>query len=376
MEAFSLLKLWRSGGEGGGGGCLTSVVEQDSASTPTIVTSAVSPCSSDGEDGPYFDLEFMLPEDETDAEEDEITPRFQENDDTRTRKTEHGDENEDGCLSEEESKHENGRDQKFTVESSSILLNVSEETSYRFPVSLLKSATKIRVLLLKFKRSKTEKSDNNETTGRENVETPKFQENQGTKTSGKGFTVKFKVEEVKAPLISLFTRDNNSKEKQGKGLKNSEEDLDLIRVSDDKKLIQKYLKMVKPLYIRVSKRYVEKLKFSGQSSFSGSNGSGADSSPPCVAMEEEGPGADEAVDAAAAAERVKSRVTQVNGVVLQTGPKVVHKQLGKSRSASAAVAASPPVKMAAPDRRDDSLLQVQDGIQDAILHCKRSFQRL
>ncbi|XP_073021335.1 probable membrane-associated kinase regulator 2 [Primulina eburnea] len=373
MEAFSLLKYWRSGGDGGGGGCLTGVVEQDSASTPTIVTAAVSPCSSDGEDGPYFDLEFTLPEDETDAEEDETTPKFQENDDTRPPKTELGDETEDGSREEEESEHDNGGDQKFTVESSSILLNVSEETSYSFPVSLLKSATKIRVLLLKFKRSKTEKTENNEKTGREDVETLKFQGNQVTKTSGKFFTVKFKVEEVKGPLFSLFTRENNSKEKQGKGPKNSEENLDLSGVSDDKKLIQKYLKMVKPLYIRVSKRYVEKLKFSGQLSFSGSKGGTAASSPPCVPMEE-GPGAAEAVKAAA--ERMKSRVTQANGVLQQTGPKVEHKQLGKSRSASAAVAASPPVKVAAPDRRDDSLLQVQDGIQDAILHCKRSFQRL
>ncbi|XP_075485754.1 putative membrane-associated kinase regulator 2 [Primulina tabacum] len=374
MEAFSLLKYWRSGGDGGGGGCLTGVVEQDSASTPTIVTAAVSPCSSNGEDGPYFDLEFTLPEDETDAEEDETTPKFQENDDTRTPKTERGDETEDVSREEEESEHGNGGDQKFTVESSSILLNVSEETSYSFPVSLLKSATKIRVLLLKFKRSKTEKSENNEKTAREDVETLKFQENQGTKTSGKFFTVKFKVEEVKGPLLSLFIRENNSKEKQGKGPKNSEENLDLSGVSDDKKLIQKYLKMVKPLYVRVSKRYVEKLKFSGQLSFSGSKGGGTASSPPCVPMEEEGPAAAEAVNAPA--ERMKSRVTQPNGALLQTGPKVGHKQLGKSRSASAAVAASPQVKAAAPDRRDDSLLQVQDGIQDAILHCKRSFQRL
>ncbi|XP_073316214.1 probable membrane-associated kinase regulator 2 [Primulina huaijiensis] len=361
MEAHSLLKYWRSGGDGGGGGCPTRVVEQDSAPTPTIVTATMSPCSSDGEDGPYFDLEFTLPEDETDAEEDETTSKCSGNDYTIT---ENGDGTEDGSRAEEESEHENGVDPKFTVESSSILLNVSEETSYSFPVSLLKSATKIRVLLLKFKRSKSGKSENNETFGRENAESVKIQENHCTKTSGKFFTVKFKVEEVKAPLISLFTRDHNPKEKQGKGIKDNEENLDFSRVSDDKKLIQKYLKMVKPLYIRVSKRYVEKLKFSVQLSFSGSKSGSAASSPPCVAAMVEEPGAAEAVDA--------TRIAQVNGV--QTaGPKVMHKQLGKIRSASAT---SPPVKMAASDRRDDSLLQVQDGIQDAILHCKRSFQRL
>ncbi|KZV31528.1 putative membrane-associated kinase regulator 2 [Dorcoceras hygrometricum] len=382
MEAISLSKYWRSGG-GGGGGFPKSVVEQDSASTQTTFTTAVSPCSSDGEDGPYFDLEFSLPhEDETDAEEDDTTPKCHES----ARKTENGDETEDGSRAEEESENENGGDPKYTVESSSILLDVSEETSYSsFPVSLLKSATKIRVLLLKFKKSRTEKSENNETTGRENVDSLKFQENQGAKTSGKFFTVKFKVEEVKAPLISLFTRDNTSKVKHGKGPRNTDDDIDLSGVSDDKKLIQKYLKMVKPLYVRVSKRYVEKLKFSGQMSFSvGSKVGGAASSPPHVAMEEGVTGAAEAVDAGAAeavdagpaAKIVKtSPVTQVlNGA--QTGPKVMQKHLGKSRSALAAVASQPTVKMAVSDRRDDSLLQVQDGIQDAILHCKRSFQRL
>jgi hypothetical protein len=67
------------------------------------------------------------------------------------------------------------------------------------------------------------------------------------------------------------------------------------------------------------------------------------------------------------------------------GLKQVCKRLGKSRSASSAVAAAPsppsagtttPQQQAAaapPQRRDDSLLQVQDGIQSAIAHCKRSF---
>lgn len=49
--------------------------------------------------------------------------------------------------------------------------------------------------------------------------------------------------------------------------------------------------------------------------------------------------------------------------------KIVTRNLGKSRSASAAVEVNPPSIR----RRDDSLLEQNDGIQGAILHCKKSF---
>ncbi|KAL2529239.1 putative membrane-associated kinase regulator 5 [Forsythia ovata] len=50
--------------------------------------------------------------------------------------------------------------------------------------------------------------------------------------------------------------------------------------------------------------------------------------------------------------------------------KIVTKHLGKSRSASAAIGLSPsPIS-----RRDGSLMQqYEDGIQGAILHCKKSY---
>ncbi|XP_022958606.1 probable membrane-associated kinase regulator 5 [Cucurbita moschata] len=55
---------------------------------------------------------------------------------------------------------------------------------------------------------------------------------------------------------------------------------------------------------------------------------------------------------------------------LPAGIRLVCKHLGKSKSASATggLAVAPPL-----NRRDDSLLQQHDGIQSAILHCKRSF---
>ncbi|XP_056849830.1 membrane-associated kinase regulator 5-like isoform X2 [Raphanus sativus] len=59
----------------------------------------------------------------------------------------------------------------------------------------------------------------------------------------------------------------------------------------------------------------------------------------------------------AAREKQRSNVTRT-----------VRRQLGKSRSASAAVGAMSPGK-----RLDESLQVQQDGIQSAILHCKKSF---
>ncbi|XP_072956310.1 probable membrane-associated kinase regulator 2 [Typha angustifolia] len=61
-----------------------------------------------------------------------------------------------------------------------------------------------------------------------------------------------------------------------------------------------------------------------------------------------------------------------SAVSLPAGFRVVATRLRKSRSASSAVAAvrSPP-----PPRRDDSLIEQQDGIQSAIAHCKRSFNK-
>ncbi|KAK4435416.1 putative membrane-associated kinase regulator 2 [Sesamum alatum] len=413
MEAFSLLKYWRSSG-GAAGGATTGVFTADSnpnarASTKTIVASAASPYSSDGEDGPYFDLEFTLPEQESDAEE-EPSAETQETE-GKAEKTENEDETESGSDADEEiSEQENDDDEegelKFAVtsndgadenvtlspsdelffkgnlvsiEPSSILLNGSgSEENSKIPVFLLKSATKFRVLLLKLKKSKPanggvnlEKPDKNEASAQvPAAAAPSIgeRENQG-KVRGKLLAVKFKVEEV--PIVSLFTRDSSSKENPaGKGLKPGGQDSDTTVASDEKKLakevVQKYLKMVKPFYIRVSKRYVEKLKFSGHLSFPGGGSKGC-AAPPSTAGEKGVEGSGEA----APSNNVKTPLKQGTNN-LQAGLKVVRKRLGKSRSASAAVAASPPGKTTS-NRRDDSLLQVQDGIQGAILHCKKSF---
>ncbi|KAL1569131.1 putative membrane-associated kinase regulator 2 [Salvia divinorum] len=111
--------------------------------------------------------------------------------------------------------------------------------------------------------------------------------------------------DVKGPLISLFARDCSISETNSEKL--------------GKEILQKYLNILKPLYVRV-----EKMKVSGQLS---------------------GP-----------------EMAKTSNSNLQAGSKVVRKHLGKSRSTSQPG-----------NRRDDSLLEVQDGIEGAILHCKRSF---
>ncbi|XP_016478712.1 putative membrane-associated kinase regulator 2 [Nicotiana tabacum] len=407
MEAFSLLKYWRGGGATGVFSTDSAGANPRTADSTTVIT-AVSPNSSDsdsddeGDDGPFFDLEFTtVPEDE--AEEVKV----EENE--RCKISSELDESSENEISEGELKFtlstssgssiDDGTDPNVSlspsddlffkgslvpIEPSSLLLSASEANS-KFTSSLLKSATKFRVLMLKLKKpkftapSKIEKSEG-DGDGFVSATTPKLRRKRVSEsekeeppnlTQNKFFTVKFKVEEV--PIKSLFSRDNSSKgnnNNSGKIEKRHPEEVCSTNnaansASDEKKftkdVMQKYLKKVKPLYIRVSKRYGEKLKFSGQLSLPGNAATNkAGRSPPPSAEAK----VDAVTDAAPAAEK-----NQKHGNI-PTGLRIVRKHLGKSRSASSAVVAAAPVTS---NRRDDSLLQQQDAIQGAILHCKRSF---
>lgn len=408
MEAFSLLKYWRRGGA-------TGVFSADAAGTHprSAVLTAVSSHSSDsdddidgdgdGDDGPFFDLEFSaVPEDE--VEEEEV--KVEGNERCKISSNQEEDESD---LDESE----NEAEVKFTlssssssvegvdpnnvslspsdelffkgslvpIEPSSLLLTASEANS-KFSSSLLKSATKFRVLMLKLKKPKANATEKTGKSDGDVSATPKLQvkkvsENEKAetqnRTQSKFLTVKFKVEEV--AIKSLFTRDNSSKgnnnSSSSSSSKTQKRNLDEAcstnaanSPSDEKKfskdVMQKYLKKVKPLYIRVSKRYGEKLKFSGQLSLTGNAATKAGPSPPpSTAVKEEA--------VTDVPQTVEKNQKQGN---IPTGLRIVRKHLGKSRSASSAVVAATPV---ASNRRDDSLLQQQDAIQGAILHCKRSF---
>ena len=431
MEAFSLLKYWRGGGGGGGGGGVADAVSvrasganvrAGAAGTTTIVTAVsnqvVETDDEEDDDGPFFDLEFAVPD-----EEEEGEGEGEEGVEKSRGNVEEGEEEEDDDV--ESTGTEGEREFKFTlsssgssgdrtdpnlslspsddlffkgrlvpIEPSSLVFNSSEPNSKgnQFPVSLLKSATKFRVFMLGLKKSKSSTVEKTESNGSASA-TPKpdKQESQGQpqpqpesqpqsqsqpqpeqqkQQESKFFTVKFKVEEV--PIMSLFTRDNSSRSSTGttKAQKQNSDETASDEKRFSKDVMQKYLKMVKPLYVRVSRRYGEKLRFSGQLSL----GSGAKPGPATA------PAANQKTSPTKSKTEPDQDVTETPAINAKSqkqgnipaGLRVVCKHLGKSRSASSAVAAVPSAPCQS-RRRDDSLLQQQDGIQSAILHCKRSF---
>ncbi|KAL1830488.1 hypothetical protein ACET3Z_000139 [Daucus carota] len=371
MEAFSLLKYWRGGGAASA--CATPSPPDVTTTISNTLVSNVheSEDEENGDDGPFFDMEFAVKRDERDKE------FICESDDDES----------DDCECEDEDENDNG-ELKFTLSSASsgesidpnISLSPSDDLFFKGrlvpltetdteadentnthsrPVS---KTTKLRVLMLKLKKStklNATKAEDNDENGENCVDAKKDDK---IKQPARFFTVKFKVDEV--PVLSLFTRENSSKvsikqnkeenkESTGKSKTIIEEEEKVF----SKDVVNKYLKKVKPLYVRVSKRYGEKLGFSGHLSLAGAAGT------------------PKASDLSAAEATQRSNVKSLKlGIGFPEKLRVVRKQLGKSKSASAAVTAaeSPPVVVA--KRRDDSLLQQQDGIQSAILHCKRSFK--
>uniref|UniRef100_A0A6N2KG17 Membrane-associated kinase regulator 5 n=1 Tax=Salix viminalis TaxID=40686 RepID=A0A6N2KG17_SALVM len=194
------------------------------------------------------------------------------------------------------------------------------------PISPLKSAPRSKILM--FKKSKSMASQKTEKTGETEYLKATNKKHEGNKL----FTVKFKLEEV--TNISFFTKQNSLR----KQIPHESDDNDTSK-RFSKEMIQKYLKLIKPLYIKVSKKQSDKMKFPSDLSV------GSPSSSPAT---------------------VQAKEKQVS---FPAGIRVVTRHLGKSKSASATTGVSPPIV----SRRDDSLLLQHDGIQSAILHCKKSF---
>ncbi|KAK4363013.1 hypothetical protein RND71_018254 [Anisodus tanguticus] len=195
---------------------------------------------------------------------------------------------------------------------------IDSNSKPQYPISILKSPPKFRVFFLGFGKTKPVIDDCSE-------QTPNIQTH---KRSPKAESKRFSASPV-------FTRDNSLRTK----LQN-EKDEELNVDESLKKYVRadvsKYLKLMKPLYTRASKRYTSKI------------GASPLSSPLTQSMCSE--------------EKQGNRVASFGAV---------RKHLGKSRSAATGVSSSPM------KRRDDSLLQEQnDGIQGAILHCKRSYSSL
>ncbi|KAI3687465.1 hypothetical protein L1987_81162 [Smallanthus sonchifolius] len=383
MEAFSLLRYWRSNA-----GDATSNADVETSTATTIVTAVSSQTSEteDGEDdeddhGPFFDLMFSLP---AEGDEDELV---------KNGETENSI---DYCEEEEDEEEEDsdGSDElKFTLLSGSsgdstadVNVSVSPSDDLFFKggfvsvdqtveinskplqsrVSLMKSATKFRVMMLKFKKSKSnsnaESSGATESNASSSSNSKEEQKNDESEDSGKSPAVK--LEDL--PIVSLFKRHNSSKAPKKKQNENESVSASSEEKKFSKGAMQKYLRKVKPLYIRVSKRYAEKLKFTGQA--------------PSPAREEQkqSPATNprrekESISEVSEPPLLPSNVKALKQGNLPAGLRVVCKHLRNSRSTFTAVAAAPPGAISS-KRRDDSLLQQQDGIQSAILHCKRSFK--
>ncbi|KAF3447663.1 hypothetical protein FNV43_RR08365 [Rhamnella rubrinervis] len=384
MEAFSLLKYWR----GGGGVADVGVNVRPNTGTTTIVTAVTNTAETDDDDdddGPFFDLEFALPdEDETEGGDESQNPEPSRGSDSVDDSDEEEDEDDESDGVEDE------REFNFTLSSGSsndradpnLSMSPSDDLFFKGKLVPIESSSLVFNPLNPTPSLKSNGSVANASKQQQKQQPEpqqKVRETTGTTTTTKAaakqvFTVKFKVEEV--PIVSLFTRDNSSRiSSANKSQKqSSEESSNSEEKRFTKEVMQKYLKIVKPLYVRVSKRYGEKLRFSGQLSLNGSVAKAAP--PPATAPTQKPipakPPAEKGQAEPEVSEASPSNAKNQKQGNFPAGLRVVCKHLGKSRSASSAVAAAPPGTVAS-RRRDDSLLQQQDGIQSAILHCKRSF---
>ncbi|KAF6154540.1 hypothetical protein GIB67_027813 [Kingdonia uniflora] len=382
MEAFSLLKYWRSTANGNGA-CKDANIRTTNTTT-TLRQVAETEDEERVDEGPFFDLEFTVPH-----EEQRSSNNGGDDEEEEEESESEGDEREfnfrvSSCSTGDHT------DPNLSLSPSDDLffkgsfdpLELTEPTQFK-PISTTTATmekTKFGVFSLGFKKPKgiisTEKVVENNNNGGVSTKA-------GTPSNSKSFTVKFKVEEV--PIVSLFVRDSSSRKSSNKINNNNKEipqSVEEIAASEEKKFqVQKYLKMIKPLYVKVSKRYGEKLGFSGQLSLASSAKTetptliNPKTQTPISSKTHGGGGGGESDGATTTTTTTELVVNNVASNVVKgqkmgssTGLRVFGMHLGKSRSGSAAVAAINPSK-----RRDDSLIQQQDGIHGAILHCKRSF---
>ncbi|XP_074571786.1 uncharacterized protein LOC141828285 isoform X2 [Curcuma longa] len=397
MDSFGFLKYLRSSGSAGEA---ASAVADAAGACSTIGASVL--CSSDDneeeddggdDDGPFFDLEFAAV---SDGDEEEAEERGGEEVNGVEEAVERefnftvssgggGDEVGFDTLSPSHDLLFKGKLVPF--DPSSVVIaggDVSEaDPKPQLPAYFLRTATKFRVFLLglrKPKLSPAEAEPNSEATAPMATAAPKKEQQQQNK-----FFIKFKV--VDAPLVSFFSRDlraaKNSTEESAHiaGSPTTEAEKKLVR-----EMLQKYLNKIKPLYVRVSRKYAERLRLTSHlppadtvaaepiaPEAKETDAESEVTPPPPPSPTEEvapPPPPTPAEETLAPPPQPVPAVVAGGGKILAAGLRIVCKRLGKSRSASAAVAAVP--LPSPPRRRDDSLLQQQDGIQSAIAHCSES----
>ncbi|KAK9050318.1 hypothetical protein SSX86_030712 [Deinandra increscens subsp. villosa] len=150
------------------------------------------------------------------------------------------------------------------------------------------------------------------------------------------------ISEIEEVRIGALLKRDNSLRNQLKTEKILETDLTPSkRFSKD--VINKYLNLMKPSSVRVSRRSTEKSRLSSEKSVTPSSSPASSVFSPRKEEKRGGGGGG-------------------RGAVFRE----VRKRLGKSRSASA-------ILQTLATKSDDSELEQQDGIRGAILHCKRSY---
>ncbi|XP_057427916.1 membrane-associated kinase regulator 5 [Lotus japonicus] len=306
MDALNFLKFWRSA---------TVTTTTTSTSTSTVAPHLVVETDSESdEEDSFFDLE--------------LTVRDYDN-------KENNNNNKSLCSNVSD----------FSTKTTTLPLSPKEQpiskrkvlpmepiSKPQSPISILRSAPSFRISM--FRRGK--RMQKTEEPTKTECETMKDQ-----KKETRVFAVKLNMNMEDFNYSPALSRDNSTRSFGSKvrSFQSSEEQKP-ERFS--KEVLQKYLKLIKPLYVKVSKRYTDKAKFTGEGFAAASP-----SSSPSVSS-------------------VSSRREKQGS--FPVGMRVVSKHLGKRRSAGTVVGVNSPA-----NRSNDSVQQHDDGIQSAILHCKRSF---
>ncbi|KAJ7969861.1 putative Membrane-associated kinase regulator [Quillaja saponaria] len=277
------------------------------------------------EEDSFFDLELTVPDFDTKENNDDNHPE-----DKTTTKGKKQTKEEAGSVSAKKV-----GDCELSNSKPTFSVSVSDPISKRkilpiepsfkpqSPIALLKSAPKFRIFM--FKKPKSMKTQ----------KTEEIRETEFNKGS-------METQKQQSKVFSKLTspRDNSLRSNGSKPQYQNVEGSKSDRFSKD--VIQKYLKLIKPIYVKISKRYSDKIKFSDELSL------GSPASSPSMAP-------------------VSSSKRDKQGN-LPAGIRIVCKHLGKSKSSMATIGIPSPE-----NRRDDTLQQQHDGIQSAIMHCKRSF---
>ncbi|KAH7557715.1 hypothetical protein JRO89_XS11G0207400 [Xanthoceras sorbifolium] len=357
MEALSFLRFWRpttnnishKENQICSGNKSSSTSSEATEISNLVVESCDMLLDGDQEEAEdsFFELELTVSD--FDKKRNTSTSTTHNNTTTTTTTT-----NSNRFDNSEQQKQQQQQQQQVHYNSSDVLskrkiLPIEPTSKPQSPIALLKSAPKLRVSI--FKKSKSMATTTLKTEKTERTETQKHE--------NKLFTVKFKVEQEGSTTnnnnnnnnnnLSIFTRVCSLRKTQQQPQHSHRDDNESVRSYDSsssskrfsKDVIQKYLKLIKPLYVKVSKKNDNKMAMTRFSA-------------------EESP-------AASPATALMQSPKQGNNIT--AGFRVVSRHLGKSKSASSTAAAA----VLSPARRDDSLLLQHDGIQSAILHCKKSF---